>query len=86
MRDMETPTWIKEVLAHFDDKTEPHSEVEIAEGLEAARAKQGVLAGEDAKVYLAEHSVFLLRGVPRPFDGCSLCGRRLGLDEDHFCP
>jgi|ERR1019366_4375258 hypothetical protein len=61
---MTTPEWIREVLAAFDSKAEPHGETEIAQALEAARAKQGDLSEEGWRVYLAEHSAFLLRGVP----------------------
>jgi len=57
------PSWIGDVLTAFDAKTEPHAETDVAQALEAARAHQDELQKLDAKVYLAEHSVFLLRGV-----------------------
>lgn len=57
------PSWINEILTAFDAKIEPHSEIDVAQALEAARSNQNELPEQDAKVYLAEHSVFLLRGV-----------------------
>jgi hypothetical protein len=60
---MTTPDWIETVLSAFDGKTEPHSAIEVAEALEIAAANHGQQTDEDAKVYRAEHSAFLLRGV-----------------------
>lgn len=60
---MRIPSWMNEILAAFDEKADPHSEIDVARALESARSKQNELNEEDGKVYRAEHSVFLLRGV-----------------------
>jgi hypothetical protein len=57
------PSWINDIITAFDAKTEPHSETDVAQALEAARANQNEFGEQDDKVYLAEHSVFLLRWV-----------------------
>ena len=55
---MTIPSWVQEILARFDSKTEPHNEVDIAQALSDERAKLGDLSVEDWNVFLAEHSVF----------------------------
>ena len=66
--EMKIPEWISEVLAAFDIKTDPHSEIEIAESLQRERSKRGDVEEEEWKAYLAEHSVFFLIEVPKPRD------------------
>jgi Domain of unknown function (DUF4209) len=53
------PDWVQEVLSRFDNRTEPHQEVEIAESLQAARKVQGDQSDEDWKGFIAEWSAFL---------------------------
>jgi hypothetical protein len=52
------PAWIDAVLATYDQKTEPHNEVQIADALGSARKGLGDLSDEDVKAILAEHSAF----------------------------
>jgi hypothetical protein len=54
------PAWIDAVLATYDQKTEPHNEVQIADALGSARKGLGDLSDEDFKAILAEHSAFSL--------------------------
>ena len=55
---MNVPSWIQDILDRFNAKTEPHSELEIADTLSKERSKHGDLSEEDWKGYIAEYSVF----------------------------
>ena len=55
---MNLPSWVQEIIDQFNAKTEPHSELEIAESLSNERRKHGDLCEEDWKGYIAEYSVF----------------------------
>jgi hypothetical protein len=55
---MKVPSWIQEIVDRFNAKTEPHSELEIAESLTNERSKHGEPSEEDWKGYIAEYSVF----------------------------
>jgi Domain of unknown function (DUF4209) len=57
------PEWVQEVLSGFENRTEPHQEVEIAEALQAARKLQGDQSDEDWKGFIAEWSAFLFNGM-----------------------
>ncbi len=68
---MEIPSWAKQVVDRFDAKTEPHSEIEIAEALSNERAAHGDLSDEDWKGFLAENSAFYFREIR---EGVSIWG------------
>lgn len=55
---MNVPSWVQEIVDRFNAKTEPYSELEIAESLSNERPKHGDLSEEDWKGYIAEYSVF----------------------------
>ena len=55
---MKVPSWVQGIVDQFNAKTEPHSELEIAESLSNERSKHGDLSEEDWKGYIAEYSVF----------------------------
>lgn len=55
---MNVPSWVQDILDHFNAKPDAHSELEIAEALSKERPKHGDLSEEDWKGYIAEYSVF----------------------------
>ncbi len=55
---MNVPSWVQVILDGFNEKTDAHSELEIAESLSNERAKHGDLSEEDWKAYISEYSVF----------------------------
>ncbi len=55
---MNVPSWVQVILDSFNEKTDAHSELEIAESLSNERAKHGDLSEEDWKAYISEYSVF----------------------------
>jgi hypothetical protein len=59
---MTTASWLQQLLEHFDERTDPHNEIDIAQALSDERAKHGDLSEEDWKTFLAEHSAFFFRG------------------------
>src|ERR1039458_2840222 len=68
---MKIPPWVQQVIDRFDARTEPHSEIEIAEALANERGAHGDLSDEDWKGFLAENSVFYFREIPK---GLSIWG------------
>lgn len=55
---MNLPSWVQQIVDQFNAKTEPHSELDIAQSLSNERSKHGDLSEEDWKEYIAEYSVF----------------------------
>jgi len=53
------PDWVQVVLSTFENTTEPHEEVEIADSLRGARKVQGDQNDEDWKGFITEWSAFL---------------------------
>jgi hypothetical protein len=56
--------WVQNVLSGFEDRVEPHNEVQIADALDAARRGRGDLGDEEWKGYVTERSAFLFMERP----------------------
>src|SRR5262249_24788549 len=59
---LHVPDWVRSILTDFENKTEPHSEGQIADALRRAENDHQEMSPEDFKGYHAEWATFLFRG------------------------
>jgi hypothetical protein len=56
---MQIPAWVRDTVAAFEARRDPHHEVEVSDALSAARKPQGDLSDDDWRGFRAEMSAFL---------------------------
>jgi hypothetical protein len=59
---MKIPEWAQQVLAEFEQRTEPFNEVEVSDALQTARKPFGDLSEEDFEGFYTEWAAFCFRG------------------------